>query len=176
MRTARGVFAVQPVVILGLLVMLVTTACGAGAASPGATAQQPTASAPASPVETATESPAGPATNGPAGSGMEAVCAEIDELRESVDALESVDPDAPRQELGQAIDRVTAAWANVTDSLAAVLAEHRQELEASHAELEEAIDALPDNIPVRDALAQLRPAATAFAADVRSALDDMRCD
>lgn len=175
MRTTQGVVTMRPVVILGLLVMLVAAACGAGAASPGTT-EQATPSAPATPAETATESPAEPSASEPAGSGIEAACAQIDELRDSVDALESVDPDAPRQELRQAIDRVTAAWANVTDSLETVLTEHRQELESSYDELKAAIDALPDDITPREALTQLRPAATAFAADVRTAIDDMRCD
>jgi hypothetical protein len=170
------VVAVQAIVILGFLVMLITAACGAGAASPGAATERPTASVPASPTETATESPAGPSGSGPAGSGTAAVCAQIDELRDSVDALESTNPDGSRQELRQAIDRVTAAWANVTDSLATELSSHRQELESSYDELKAAIDGLPNDITPRDALAQLQPAATAFAADVRSALDDMRCD
>lgn len=149
--------------IIGILVLLVGAGCGAGDASPGSTAE--------SPMPTGTGSSAGPGSGG-----IEQACAELEELRTSVDMLESLDPEAPRDELRQAANRVASAWANVTSSLSNVLVEHQERLESRHADLEAAIDALPEDISIRDALAELEPQATAFAEAVREAVDDLGCE
>ena len=85
------------------------------------------------------------------------LCADLSELDAAVQELESLDETASVGEVRAAEDNITQAWNNVRNSAQTVEEVNTDQLEAAYNDLDSAVQDLPDDITVSEAMTQLQP-------------------
>jgi hypothetical protein len=155
--------SVAGVVAIGAATLLAVAACTGG------TPQESTPTPESAAVQEATPTPESSAPTDE----VSQACASADRLADAlVDFRATLKPEATLEQIGSAGDKVNASFeALVTD--ARDLAQDRvAEVNASVRELRAAIDAVPDDSAVPEAIVSLRDEAE----DVRSELQDLQSD